>query len=136
MASALTPGTYNPISRHVGDMFESYFQPGRLNRPPIMRPVIDLRRPSEFVYDSIDCMDVAEGQKTMLKKSLSILGVPNELMMLDTVTVALHKDEALSAYDWFSLHDRCQTFFNNLRSKLMDIYIAFESESPSHPRLI
>lgn len=59
---------------------------------------------------------------------------PNIIAFLELLAQARSSDEALSSFDWFSMHDRCQKFFDDLRQTYMNNYIAFQSELLFPPR--
>lgn len=127
-------GERNPISRYVANMFECYYQPDLVYRSPLAHPIFGADPPIKCAHEIIaNQLDHPEYKNNQAREKLTLLGLPNDLEVLQLVTESLHQDEALSAFDWVSMHDRCQTFLDNLRSKFMDNYIVFKSESPAAP---
>ncbi|KAI0876805.1 hypothetical protein GGS24DRAFT_512876 [Hypoxylon argillaceum] len=125
-------GERNPISRYVANMFECYYQPDLVYRSPLAHPIFGADPPIKCAHEIIaNQLDHPEYKNNQAREKLTLLGLPNDLEVLELVTESLYQDEALSAFDWVSMHDRCQTFLDNLRSKFMDNYIVFKSKNPN-----
>ncbi|KAI0543560.1 hypothetical protein F4679DRAFT_592578 [Xylaria curta] len=75
-----------------------------------------------------------EDWKFWIKDDVCSTYPPNVLVSLYVVATACHLDEELAFFDWHSMHDTCQEFFDNLRQTLGDLcFSEFGSESRSPP---
>ncbi|KAI1170524.1 hypothetical protein F4777DRAFT_110002 [Nemania sp. FL0916] len=81
----------------------------------------------------MDLGDVIYGASNEMKERLfyfSRIGLFGQMDMLgihDLIAFSRGFDESLSSFDWFHMHDICQSFFDALRALYMDNYIKFKS---------
>ncbi|KAI8944413.1 hypothetical protein F4801DRAFT_217584 [Xylaria longipes] len=108
-------------SRYTSDLFACYAKNGTY-RPNLGVPI-------EVIGDVVNRVYHCEGWRIPIKHEVCRNDVPNLLSSLHAVTAARHLHDELVSFNWFSMHNTCQKFFDSLKQTLEQNFSAFESKS-------
>ncbi|TGJ80373.1 hypothetical protein E0Z10_g8396 [Xylaria hypoxylon] len=124
----------SPLSRYVADLFTDYFKqysprcrlrltPGNAPSTNTLHRIVRRLYPHPNVYWRKHvmkelCLEEEEGEPV------------NILRVLGLVRMARYFDEILASFDWFSMHDICQKFFDSLRQAYLHKFETYEKYSP------
>ncbi|TRX88086.1 hypothetical protein FHL15_011036 [Xylaria flabelliformis] len=102
--------------RYVSDLFSNY------GWHSTYKPQSGV--PTNTICEVVDRIYHREDWKFWMKHDVCSMYPPNVLVSLYVVTSACHLDEELASFDWHSMHDTCQKFFDNLRQTLLDSFFS------------